>query len=556
MTDHCDKEGAAMKTKERLPVGWIGLYRLAVAGISMKITEDLLVLVVTLLVLLPAFESESAEVALSSDSSLNGGVALGGTLSNSGGDGSAGNPWLYSFTAAGGGLDLGAWKIYTDNGQSFKLDLNGEVVTATSGSLRTTRSGTTGGISITNAGNITLGSINVKATAQADVGAVVIAHRGALSVGNVDASRNYVDPPGTLGGVRFNGDSGTATGSKGAFLSGYIDATGSRAGGHGGISILGYTTVTVSGTNASGKAISTLAIRNGTAGAITIGADSTSDRVGTVTLRGSIDATISGSDPTYTPQGDVSMYSSGDVLVQDAAGTVPYDIVTASVGQDVIPGKVTIKHHGQLVFNDIDTRSGAGNASTGSRTITLNGDGWDEGVAGGLKGRDILCSSSTFRQPGMNVQVSGYDSVVLRNIVTSCSSANNAGNITICAAGKIVMGSVDCNSASATRGTLSVTTSGMAEIVVGNLDLSKVLSAVFTAGGRHTVITNQLPNFPVTNAANGKLDATTNQVIHYSLAIAENAYLTNGYSGIFTLKSGGMLTWEPVPKKGTIVFLR
>jgi len=83
-----------------------------------------------------------------------------------------------------------------------------------------------------------------------------------------------------------------------------------------------------------------------------------------------------------------------------------------------------------------------------------------------------------------------------------------------------------------------------------------VKTAVFYAGSKHTVITNQLLAFPVATPGDGQLDATTNQLIHYNPAISENTYLTNGYSGIFNLKSGGALTYLSIPVKGSILIVR
>jgi hypothetical protein len=65
-----------------------------------------------------------------------------------------------------------------------------------------------------------------------------------------------------------------------------------------------------------------------------------------------------------------------------------------------------------------------------------------------------------------------------------------------------------------------------------------------------------LLNFPVSSPANGALDAVTGQKIHYDPKIGANSYLTNGYSGLFALKSGGLLTTDPLPSMGTVIILR
>jgi hypothetical protein len=63
------------------------------------------------------------QVTLSEDADINNGAPLAG-LTRSGGDGSTGNPYVYTFTT--GGLNLNAFKAFTDAAgvkDSFTLNL-------------------------------------------------------------------------------------------------------------------------------------------------------------------------------------------------------------------------------------------------------------------------------------------------------------------------------------------------------------------------------------------------------------------------------------------------
>ena len=75
-------------------------------------------------------------------------------------------------------------------------------------------------------------------------------------------------------------------------------------------------------------------------------------------------------------------------------------------------------------------------------------------------------------------------------------------------------------------------------ITLADLDLSKVKSAVFSAGARRNYITGDLLNFTVLASTNGVLDAPPGQSIFYSRTPTNNHYL-NGDT--YFLKSGGKL---------------
>jgi len=99
------------------------------------------------------------------------GAALSGdaaeSLAASGGNGSSGTPWLYDWAAAAVSADLvlGGNKVYTNNGNSFKLDLNDGTITGNDGSLglgtnRTGANNHAGDLTVVNTGDIEMGGIN------------------------------------------------------------------------------------------------------------------------------------------------------------------------------------------------------------------------------------------------------------------------------------------------------------------------------------------------------------------------------------------------------------
>ncbi|MFO7900597.1 MAG: PEP-CTERM sorting domain-containing protein [Planctomycetota bacterium] len=125
------------------------------------------------------------EVVLdTADDTLNAGDDLGdentpgGVIAEAGagGDGSPASPWLYQFTS--GGLDVGSYKVYTDNygdvtngdyGESFLLNLGGYDLDGASGgvSLSTNRysfyAAPAGDITVENVGEVSIGGVDTQA---------------------------------------------------------------------------------------------------------------------------------------------------------------------------------------------------------------------------------------------------------------------------------------------------------------------------------------------------------------------------------------------------------
>lgn len=495
-----------------------------------------------------------------------------------------GNPALY-------GLDMKSFNIVTTDGTNFTLNLNGGAIT-NGGALKTVRAGPAKDITVTNAGPITVGDIDTSDTASTEAfpsqtrraaGQITVSHRGALSAGNVYAYANgtYNRP----GSISFNGDSGMAGGSKGAFVSGNLDVNSYSGWPSNQISIQGYTDVLI-----NGYVYGYVSNRDGDPASLVIGA--TNATVGNVTIRGLIDLHPGSFNTLYPSAGSLSIYGTGNVLLQDS-GSVPQDFkANTSVARGTDNCNVTISHDGQLVFNDISVvKSPATKYWTYlAEAITFNGDALADGPSGSLTGHDILgyCTAISVA-PSFSVNISGYTGVSLRtvdthgeDVVTGGSSTHNCGAIAITnIAGPIDIGGNLITSNALTSGSLApgaITLQASGDITVGgainawsgrganyngvltvsatgaasritlnSLNLSLVKNATFSAGGGVTVITNQLLNFPTNACGNGQLDATNQpvqQYIRYDRSLAANAYLLGTSNGIYTLKSGGLLTWQ------------
>jgi len=513
--------------------------------------------------------------------------------------------WLYDFGAYGfTDLNMQSFKIATDNGDSFNLDLGGGQI-AGSGDLSTARgSGAAGSICATNAGPIVIGTISAIGKGRNGHGGdVSIYHRGALTVGDVST---YIDSDqySHAGRITFNGDTGTASGSKGPFESGSLLAYNHNQGGayDNSVSIQGYTTVLIGG------AVSTyVGYRGNNGGSLTIGAESPG-RVGDVTICGKVDLharTEYGGNGGYS--GSLGVYSTGNVLFQDASSVAQDIVVNQPIGGR--GGSVTITHDGQLVFQDINADVVCGVYDGGAQNILFNGNVLADDASGALTGRDILGYTSSARQPGRNITISGYTGVSLRNLDTrvgpdigkvnksdagsisitgiagpvsisgnidasAADSLGSAGSITIDATGDVIIGgSVKLTALQGANyyGTLTLTASGGSSSVrMGDQDLSLVKSVTLDAGGGQSYITNALLNFATAytsgagTAGNPYLTSQTalqtpdGQMIEYNTKLAANSYLNGAYYRIAdtagTPAAGGLLKPQAGPR-GTMVLV-
>jgi hypothetical protein len=128
----------------------------------------------------------------------------GSGVTMSSGDGSRATPWVYAFTAGGGGLDVNTYTVgayydavelgNTDGGTNFTLDMGGEDVYGTSGNISfSTAEDTTswggygsGDIRIHNVGTVDVGAIDTHNAAHYEnSGAVYIGQPAGPATGNV-----------------------------------------------------------------------------------------------------------------------------------------------------------------------------------------------------------------------------------------------------------------------------------------------------------------------------------------------------------------------------------
>jgi len=245
--------------------------------------------------------------------------------------------------------------------------------------------------------------------------------------------------------------------------------------------------------------------------------------------------------------GDITVYGSGNVLIQNSGGT-PGDVRTnyqRPDGNNNHPaGWVEIRHDGALVANLIDTHATSDNSSHGG-PVTLEGDIFGDGASGTctvdrIRTEHTFVGESNYRRNGGHVHISGYTGVTLGQVSTyrrgSTYSATlwRAGDLTIeDIEGDVeITGSIDLDGEGVRAGTLTITTTG-SKITLAELDLDLMEDAVLTASGDSFV--GELLHFDVLNPANGELVAAASGVVWYDPDVADNGYLGGG---VYTLSDG------------------
>lgn len=501
-------------------------------------------------------------------------------------------------TVAIAGLSLGAQTVKTDNGSALTLDLNGGTITATSGDLSTAVAGgaTAGALTVTNAGSIALDDLF--STNPVGLGGnMTITHRGALTADQISAN------PG--GDIYFDGNCGSAAGSAGGLSATKIDSGDSTTNlsrtVKGDVFVKGYTNVVVGDRITSARIVTVFG--DGYAGNVTIGDPGPANAAGHIAGLIKVGAIYCTSKPAGGAgtclSGDVSIYGKDDVLIKNSSDVIG-DILTYPdiTIRDCDGGTVTVKHDGAFAVRDVISRVGNANDTYAGRPLYFDGDVLSNGITAGknysARTLETTVGGTGNYKPGGRITIKGYDNVAVGSLITYQASTHfntggragdilitniqgtvsitnsvsayaaktaGGGNLSICSKGDILISatSIDLRSmtAPAANGVLSVMATGStAKVSIGNLDLDKVLSAVIFASRRHSIVTNSLTGFPVSDPANGKLDAVTGQTIHYDSRIPSNAYLTNGYSGRFTLKSGGVLVNSMMPGLGTVITLK
>jgi hypothetical protein len=262
----------------------------------------------------------------------------------------------------------------------------------------------------------------------------------------------------------------------------------------------------------------------------------------------------------------VRVYSSGSVLIKDA-GEVLKSISTAALPTSrVSSGGITVEHDGDLEADQLNTSLEETFLQYVDQTA---GDILCDGNGGGsFQVKELLASTAASSGAGIgqdhfggDVTVREYTSVTVSNVDLSCSGAGDGhgGSLTvsdvsgdIAITGEINLGGVG----SGVAGSLDLQCSGAATIA--EIDMDCVDTATIFSGGEHSHITGALTNFDrAGNEVGGALDATAGQTIHYDASVPGNAYLReDGYSGIYPLKSGGILTFEGVADAPTVIVVR
>jgi hypothetical protein len=296
---------------------------------------------------------------------------------------------------------------------------------------------------------------------------------------------------------------------------------------------------------------------NGYAGDVQVAASGL--RARNVTIAG-IDASTTGGKG-----GNVTIYASGDVLIQNAVGSVTTrnDIVTwGNAWAGLGSGNVLIDSAGFNV-NDIDVREpGSGNYGA-SGAVTLTG-----GSGGSCVIRDIIAqvvynaSGGGGAADNQPVAIRGYAGVSVRNIGIYNECSYYAGNLTITnISGNIdITGAINLNSAKGDNydGILRLQAGG--SITVTNLDLSKLRYAAFDGNGTSYITglltgTNGLPASGLSNISTNLRTPSGERIIYIT---GQNPALNGQTITLADLAgaagAGGKLL--PLQPKGTVLLIQ
>lgn len=458
-------------------------------------------IIAAMLAAAPAIGNAAYVTLDSANDTLNAGDPLGdentgNVVNQSGGSGTAADPYVYSFVGLGDGLELNGFKLFTNDGASFNLNMGGYGLSGDSGvtAIDTYRG----------AGN------------SLHSGYVTISNVGNISLGTID--------------TRSSGGSGTTARSN--------------------------------------------------AGYVTIGSQAAP--AGTVR----IDAILAnaGSRQPATPAtglgGNVTIYGSGDVLIQNEAGTVRGDIRTDQWSA-FTAGHINVQHNGSFRANDllsyaVNTWSSGGSAPG---NITLNGN-----LGGDLEVRNIEAGvredSSGITTATNAVTIQNYTAVHITGNVNMACLENHAatyksgdlnifnilGNLTI--DGTVSLNHVD----DAKDGQLKLAAGG--NITLASLDLGLVSLAEFQPGGFDSRIVGDLLGFDTSSSggagtlANPWVTTQTEvrilpgAVVWYDDTDPENAYLNGEFYYTADIASnpgqGGVLaplSAQTVPEPATLGLL-
>lgn len=251
-------------------------------------------------------------------------------------------------------------------------------------------------------------------------------------------------------------------------------------------------------------------------------------------------------------------------------------ISTSGKGEDAITGSITITNAGDIVVGFIDTRNTQRypdgsycGMPCGFITVVQTGSFYAARVRTAAQDHRLLqvitlafsILPEDLRHGGGNcdIRIGNYSSVQIdggiNTSVTNISGGWPPGSASIYAVSDIQLsGEIDMRVNLASNGTLTMVSSN-GSIYIEQLDMSKISTVTFNAGSKTSYIRGALLNFNRSgNQTTGALDAPAGQTVRYRAGLPANKYLMEGgYSGIYTLKSSGIL--KPAPS-GLVIYFR
>ena len=265
--------------------------------------------------------------------------------------------------------------------------------------------------------------------------------------------------------------------------------------------------------------------------------------------------------------GAITIYSSGNVLIQDAsADPIPGEIRTGGENPGGT-GDINISHHGNFVAGDIQSGSGRGPGN-----VSIDGNALGNDPTGTFRVANLYTYArevSGWGGSGGTVEISGYTDVTITGNIHAYSNStagdHHGGDVIIGGStgdpnvtGDItVKGNIDLSYRDdpANSGNLTLRTSG-GSITLAELDLDLLQSAWLDAGSGASWVLGGLHGFDVDNPDDGLLEAPLGQHIYYdpfyydegNLVLGGNPFPNAYLLGTeYTLQSGGVLAPVPVP---------
>jgi hypothetical protein len=269
--------------------------------------------------------------------------------------------------------------------------------------------------------------------------------------------------------------------------------------------------------------------------------------------------------------GRVTIYATGDVLVQNAGGSNG-DILCRSDQT----GRVEIQHRGSLAVRRIDARDIQSFNGRTAASVILNGN-WNNGAnppSGTLAITDYIDNSAQVNAHQGSVTITGYRQVDIKSVTTSmgwhtCYAADVtitgiAGPITI--TGDLDLrnrktstityyGKVQLRTAAGSRGTITL---GANEAHVLDCGLFQYITLGSDSG--KTYIGGELRMPGATHAAKrsnipARIKGAASQRVFYNPKLSQNSWLAGGTYSLGT-DGASAGTLEPIPPRGTVMILR